>query len=159
MTARLTVRAALLAGMLLAAVACGGTAATPPAASPSPTAAPLVKTASATVDGKSQTILVGPTGMTLYWSTADKGGKIACKGQCLVNWPPLLLPAAQTTVKATSDITGTFTVATNDEAKGQQVLYNNWPLYYWIQDKAPGDTTGQNVGKKWFVATPGLAPG
>lgn len=157
MTAGLSVRGALLAGLLLAAVACGGTANAP--ASPSPTAAPLVKTGSATVSGSSQTVLVGPNGMTLYYFLQDKGGKITCFGKCLVNWPPLLLPSGQTNVIATSDITGKFTTLTNTEANGQQVLYNNWPLYYWIQDKQPGDATGQNVGKAWHVATPGLAAG
>jgi predicted lipoprotein with Yx(FWY)xxD motif len=159
MTARLSVRGALLAGLLLAAVACGGTAATPPPASPSPSQAALVKTTTASVAGASKTILVGPTGMTLYYYLPDKGGKITCTGQCLVNWPALLAPSGQTKVVAASDITGTFTLLTNTEANGQQVLYNNWPLYYFIKDKQPGDTTGQGVGNKWYVAVPGIAAG
>lgn len=157
MTARLGVRAALLASLLLGAAACGGTTSAAP--SPSPTPPPLVKTATATVAGSSQTILVGSTGMTLYYFTPDKGGKITCTGQCLANWPALLAPAGSTTVPHTSDITGKFTLLTNTEANGQQVLYNNWPLYFWTKDKQPGDATGQGVGGKWFVATPGLAPG
>jgi predicted lipoprotein with Yx(FWY)xxD motif len=48
---------------------------------------------------------------------------------------------------------------TNTEANGQQVLYNTWPLYYFIKDKQPGDTTGQGAAGKWSVATPGLAAG
>jgi predicted lipoprotein with Yx(FWY)xxD motif len=32
-------------------------------------------------------------------------------------------------------------------------------MYYWIKDKQPGDTTGEGVGGKWHVATPGLAAG
>jgi len=157
MTARLSVRGALLATLLLAAVACGGTASSPPAASPSPP--PLVKTATATVAGASKTILVGPNGLTLYYFTPDKGGKITCTGPCLANWPALLAPAGSTTVPHTGDITGNFTVLANTEANGQQVLYNSWPLYYFIKDKQPGDTNGQGVGGKWFVATPGLASG
>jgi predicted lipoprotein with Yx(FWY)xxD motif len=160
MTTHISVRGGLLAGLLLAAVACGGTTNSPSAAaSPSPTPAPLVKTATATVAGSSTTILVGPNGMTLYYFVPDKGGKITCTGQCLVNWPALLAPSGQTAVTGTSDITGKFTLLTNSEANGQQVLYNNWQMYYWIKDKQPGDTTGQNVGKVWFVATPSLAPG
>jgi len=159
MTAGWSVRGPLLAGLLLAAVACGGTASTPPAASPSPAAPPLVKTATATVAGSSTKILVGPNGMTLYYYVPDKGGKITCTGQCLVNWPALLAPSGQTTVTGTSDITGKFTLLTNTEANAQQVLYNNWPMYYWIKDKQPGDTTGEGIGGKWHVATPGLAAG
>jgi predicted lipoprotein with Yx(FWY)xxD motif len=32
-----------------------------------------------------------------------------------------------------------------------QVTYNGMPLYLWVNDKAPGDTTGQNVNGVWFV--------
>ena len=32
-----------------------------------------------------------------------------------------------------------------------QASYNGWPLYYWVKDSAPGDTTGQGVNKVWWV--------
>jgi hypothetical protein len=33
------------------------------------------------------------------------------------------------------------------------------PLYYYAKDAKAGDTTGQGVGGKWFVASPtGAAP-
>jgi predicted lipoprotein with Yx(FWY)xxD motif len=35
-----------------------------------------------------------------------------------------------------------------------EVTYNGWPLYYWVNDKKPGDTTGENVQNVWFVITP-----
>ncbi|MGD0751228.1 MAG: hypothetical protein ABSA23_07450 [Anaerolineales bacterium] len=38
-----------------------------------------------------------------------------------------------------------------------QVTYNGWPLYYWVNDKVAGDTTGENVQNVWFVITPGGA--
>jgi predicted lipoprotein with Yx(FWY)xxD motif len=28
------------------------------------------------------------------------------------------------------------------------------PLYYWVRDGQPGDTTGQNVREVWFVVAP-----
>jgi len=31
----------------------------------------------------------------------------------------------------------------------QQVTYKGMPLYYWIADKSPGDTTGQNVAQEY----------
>jgi hypothetical protein len=37
----------------------------------------------------------------------------------------------------------------------QQLTYNDIPLYYWINDKAPGDTTGQDVGDVWYIVVPG----
>ncbi len=40
-----------------------------------------------------------------------------------------------------------------------QVAINGMPLYYYKADSAAGDTTGQGVGGKWFVASPsGAAP-
>jgi predicted lipoprotein with Yx(FWY)xxD motif len=157
-----TLLGGFLTSLTLLAVACGAGSPSSAQSSPAPSAssAPLVKTASATVTGKSLTILVGgANGMTLYYFTPDKGGNITCKGQCAVNWPPLVVPAGQSNVAATSDITGKFTTVANPEGKGQQVLYNGWPLYYWVADKKPGDVTGQGVGGKWFVATVDLQPG
>ena len=124
-----------------------------------PTPAPLVKTATVSVDGKQQTILVDNAGMTLYMFTPDKGGKITCTGPCLAAWPPLLLPADMTKPVPGPGLTGTCTTLPNPDGKGTQILYNNWPLYYYAKDKAPGDVTGQNVGGKWFVVTPDVQAG
>jgi predicted lipoprotein with Yx(FWY)xxD motif len=35
-----------------------------------------------------------------------------------------------------------------------QVTYDNWPLYTWAQDTAPGQATGEgldNLGGLWYV--------
>ena len=32
-----------------------------------------------------------------------------------------------------------------------QATYNDWPLYYWINDTEPGQTTGQDVQGVWYV--------
>jgi len=146
----------LAAGALLLA-ACGtsgssGTASTP---APSPTPAPVVKTATAMVAGQSMTILVGASnGMTLYYYTPDKGaGKVTCTGACLTAWPPLLLSGADTNPTGDKSVTGTLGTIASPNG-GMQVTYNSWPLYYWQKDTKPGDTTGQNVGGKWFVVPP-----
>jgi predicted lipoprotein with Yx(FWY)xxD motif len=34
------------------------------------------------------------------------------------------------------------------------VTYNHMPLYYYIKDSQPGDTTGQGVGSVWYVIDP-----
>lgn len=143
------------------ATACGGssteTSATP---APTPTPAPVVKTAQATVDGKALTILVdADKGMTLYYFTPDKGtGKVTCTGTCLTNWPPLLLPSTVTKPTGDKGVTGTLSLLPSPNG-GMQVVYNGWPLYFWIKDTKPGDTTGQNVGGKWFVVPPDVASG
>jgi predicted lipoprotein with Yx(FWY)xxD motif len=160
----LVARAAAATLVIFVAGACGGssspsTAANTPA--PSPTAAPNVLAKAETVAGQSMTILVDSRGMTVYrWST-DTGankGKINCVGGCANVWPPFVLPAATTTAVPGSGVTGTLTTLANPEGKGTQVLYNGWPLYFYAKDQAPGDTTGQGVGGKWFVVTPDQAP-
>lgn len=145
----------------LLALACGGssntgTASTP---APTPTPTPVVKTATAIVDGKSQTILVGENGMTLYYFTPDKGtGKVTCTGQCLQAWPPLLMPAGVDKPAGEAGVTGALGTVASPNG-GMQVTYNSWPLYFWQKDTKPGDTTGQNVGGKWFVVPPDVPSG
>lgn len=130
-----------------------GTAATP-------TPAALVKTASKSVAGQTQTILVDSKGMTLYYFTPDKStGKVMCTGACLQNWPPLLLPSGAGKPTGDKTVTGTLGTVANSEAGGTQVTYNAWPLYYYVKDKDTEDTYGQNVGGKWFVVPPDVASG
>jgi predicted lipoprotein with Yx(FWY)xxD motif len=149
------------AAAVLLAIACGGssnqgTASTP---APTPTPTPVVKTAMATVDGASRTILVGENGMTLYYYTPDKGtGKVTCTGQCLAAWPPLLLPSGVDKPTGEKGVTGTLGTVASPNG-GMQVTYNAWPLYFWQKDTKPGDATGQNVGGKWFVVPPDVASG
>src|ERR1700730_11501324 len=51
---------------------------------------PLLKTASVTVNGKSEAILTNAQGMTLYYFTNDTVTNSACTGTCAGTWPPLL---------------------------------------------------------------------
>ncbi len=151
---------AAIAVLLLVGACGGGSSATPATTpAPTPTAAPNVVATSATVAGASMTILTDDKGLTLYRWATDKGtAKINCVGGCAAVWPPFVLPATSTTPAAGAGVTGTLTVLANPDGKGQQVLYNGWPLYYYSKDKAPGDTTGQGVAGKWFVVTPSEAP-
>ena len=70
---------ASLAALVVAA--CGGgssSGGSSSAASPTPKAETTVKTASKTVAGKSETILVDAKGITLYYFLSDKGGTVTC---------------------------------------------------------------------------------
>src|SRR5690348_14338427 len=51
----------------------------------------LIKTATATVKGTSQTILTNSQGMTLYYRTADVPPSTVCSGGCAGAWPPLVM--------------------------------------------------------------------
>ena len=39
-----------------------------------------------------------------------------------------------------------------------QATYKGFPLYYWVNDRKRGDTTGQDVGKVWYVIDPAKFP-
>jgi predicted lipoprotein with Yx(FWY)xxD motif len=143
--------AAVIPLVALAVAACGGggaaTAATAKAAN----------TGSATVDVANSSlgsILVNSTGRTLYLFKADVGAKSACTGACAAAWPPLLAtgkPTAGTGLTASK--LGTITRS----GGSKQVTYNGHPLYLFIMDHKPGQTTGQGstaFGAAWLVLSP-----
>jgi predicted lipoprotein with Yx(FWY)xxD motif len=140
-----------------AAPAPAATAVIPPTgATNAPTAMPPAAsfsepTVTSAMDPKLGNILVDSKGMTLYMFTVDKPDQSNCTGDCLTAWPPLLTkgsPMGGLGVDAT--MLGSVKLA-----DGRMIVtYNHMPLYYWFKDKKPGDTTGQNVGKTWFVVNP-----
>lgn len=128
-----------------------------PVAPSTPTSAPatsgnvVVKTASATVDGKSVTILTDAKGMTLYYFTPDTASKTVCTGGCAQTWPALLFTATGKPA-ASPTLPGELEIYPN--ANGKQVIYNDHPLYTYGGDSAAGQTNGEGIAGKWFVATP-----
>jgi predicted lipoprotein with Yx(FWY)xxD motif len=111
---------------------------------------PTVET---TDDPELGTYLVDSEGMTLYLFTKDVpgSGKSVCNDQCAENWPPF---AADDPLSLPEGVPGELTQIIRDDGS-QQVAYNGQPLYYYVQDKEPGDTTGQDVGEVWYVVSPG----
>ena len=90
--------------------------------------------------------------MTLYLFVKDTvPGESACYETCAENWPPLLATDAPVAVPV--GIQGELGVIERTDG-AQQVTYNDMPLYYWAQDAAPGDTTGQGVGDNWWIVPP-----
>ena len=86
--------------------------------------------------------------MTLYTFDKDTAGngKSVCNGPCATSWPPLAATAAD---KATGD----YTIVTRDDG-AKQWAFKGKPLYLWINDKKPGDKTGDGVGGVWKMAKP-----
>jgi predicted lipoprotein with Yx(FWY)xxD motif len=96
-------------------------------------------------------MLVDSKGMTLYIFTQDSPNTSSCYGSCASYWPPLLTNGAPL---AGAGVTAGMLGTTKRTDGSMQVTYNGWPLYYFIKDKAAGDTTGQNVQGSWFVINP-----
>ncbi|HEY2372640.1 MAG TPA: hypothetical protein VGH82_08815 [Gaiellaceae bacterium] len=97
------------------------------------------------------TILVDSKGIALYDFVKDKGTTSACYGACAALWPPLLTtgePVAGAGVR--SSLLGT----TKRKDGKLEVTYGGHPLYYFVTDRKPGQTTGQAVnqfGGPWWV--------
>jgi predicted lipoprotein with Yx(FWY)xxD motif len=91
--------------------------------------------------------LADDNGMTLYYYTLDTTGQSACYGGCAKAWP--VFYAANLTVPGGLSADDFGTITRTDGTK--QTTYKGWPLYYWFQDKAPGDMAGEGVHKVWYV--------
>lgn len=107
-----------------------------------------------TVDIKSKegigTYLTDTKGMTLYLFKKDTAGKSACAGSCVEKWPPFYVE----TVIVPSDVNAKdFGMITREDGK-KQSTYKDMPLYYFFNDKNPGDTNGQGFYSVWFVVNP-----
>ena len=137
------------AGLLAVAVLVGACSSAGTTQAPVVTQAPAAPPAAgtATVMAKtigSQTILVaGSNGMTVYTFTSDTAGsgKSACSGGCLTKWPALTV-AAGATATAGGGVTGQLGTIPRADDGSLQVIYNGLPLYFYQNDKAPGDTNG-----------------
>jgi predicted lipoprotein with Yx(FWY)xxD motif len=91
--------------------------------------------------------LVDAQGMTLYTFMKDKDGKSACNGPCAANWPALMASAG-------AKATGKYSIVTRDDGS-KQWAYKGKPLYTWVKDMKPGDTTGDGfLNGAWHAAKP-----
>ena len=126
----------------------GSSAAPPAIAAPraNGTRQPTIHVAIATVQGKSEGILVDASGMPLYTYRHDTATISHVSGQLATLWPPLV--ASMPTERGT-----TAPIGSHATSNGQQVTYQGHFLYTFVEDR-PGRVTGQGV-QDFFVATPG----
>jgi len=89
-------------------------------------------------------------GMTLYIFKKDTPGKSACEGECVAKWP--LYYVETVAAKDGLDAKNFGTITRADGKK--QTTYKEMPLYFFVGDKAAGDTNGQGVKEVWYVANP-----
>ena len=99
-------------------------------------------------------ILVDGKGITLYDFVPDRNRTSSCYGACAALWPPLIAkgkPHAGTGVRAS--LLGT----TRRKDGKLEVTYDHHPLYYYVADRKPGQTTGQGLnqfGGPWWALSP-----
>ncbi|ANS75617.1 hypothetical protein AWM70_14275 [Paenibacillus yonginensis] len=88
-------------------------------------------------------------GRTLYYLTQDMPQMSVCDGPCLVAWPAFDASGSLPSLLNAQDF---GSITRTDGSK--QATFKGYPLYYFINDKKHGDTTGQNVENVWFVVNP-----
>jgi predicted lipoprotein with Yx(FWY)xxD motif len=132
----------------------GGYGSSQPASTPS--AGMMAQTAALrTETTKAGVVLASSQGMTLYYYSADKpgSGTSACNGGCASDWPPLT-----GTVKAPAGVTLPGPIGSITRPGGvHQVTVNGYPMYTYVDDKAPGQATGNGVGGEWHVIKVGAS--
>ena len=111
-----------------------------------------ISTASASSVGR---YLTDANGRALYMFVKDSKNVSTCTDACAQAWPPFGPTGAagsDTLVKAA--MISTITRSDNRS----QATYNGMPLYYYEDDKNPGDIKGQGkneFGGLWYTVSPG----
>jgi predicted lipoprotein with Yx(FWY)xxD motif len=99
-------------------------------------------------------LLTDGRGKTLYLFEADKPNVSKLSGAGLSIWPPF---AATGRLQAKSGALAAK-IGTITGADGKpQVTYDRHPLYYYVGDAKPGQTSGQALnqfGAEWYVLAP-----
>jgi predicted lipoprotein with Yx(FWY)xxD motif len=131
----------------------GGTTPAPTSASSAPASSPS-GVALSVASTKLGSILVDNRGRAIYVFAIDKPGQSKCSGVCLQYWPvvsaPNPLPASLPGITAKLG-----TLKRTDGAS--QLTVNEYPVYTFAGDTAPGTTMGQGKnlsGGLWWVVSP-----
>src|ERR1700677_4148501 len=153
----LPVKLGIPLGSALLAAACSSAAAAPASSAPgagSPAREWATGTVITTEAGSAGAFLTSGSGRTVYLWAKDGMNMSACSGACAAAWPP---------VPATGKLTATGGAKASDLGRitrsdgTKQVTYDGHPLYYFVGDSSPDQTTGQGsdpFGAKWWLVAP-----
>lgn len=81
--------------------------------------------------------LVDAKGMPLYTLETDTGGNSSCNGDCAAKWLPV--PVAEGSMPIDD-----WSVVVRDDGT-RMWAYKGHPLYTFVDDKTPGQVTGDNM--------------
>ncbi len=89
-------------------------------------------------------IVTDASGKTLYKYSKDGSNVSNCTGACAQVWPPLTVPSG-TTPTAGTNVTGQLGTIQRTDGTTTQVTLDGSPLYYYANDTAAGDATGDGL--------------
>ena len=92
--------------------------------------------------------------MTLYYTTRDGPNFSNLSEDALAGSPVFYVPDIIVPPLLNASDFGTYI----RDHLVKQTTYKGYPLYYFYQDKAPGDTLGHKASNVWFVINPTQFP-
>ena len=92
---------------------------------------------------KAAEMLAAENGMTLYVFDKDTEGVSNCYDACAVNWPPYQAKEGDAMKKD-------WTMLKRKDGN-MQWAYDGKPMYFFKNDKAKGDKTGDGMGSVWHI--------
>jgi predicted lipoprotein with Yx(FWY)xxD motif len=97
-------------------------------------------------------IVIDGQGNALYRFDGDspRPPRSTCVGECTVRWLPVPAAADLRVVGIDRQLVGTV----NRPDGTAQLTLAGWPLYGYVADRMPGDTTGEGRDGKWYVIAP-----
>ena len=98
-------------------------------------------------------ILVDGRGHALYLFTRERGSASRCYGKCASAWPPFTTRGAP---RAGRGGRGSLLGTTRRRDGTRQVTYDGHPLYFYVDDRRPGQVLCHDVfefGGRWLVLT------
>ena len=115
-----------------------------------PSSAPGRSTQLAARDVAGVRVLTSAQGRTLYWFSLDTPTTSNCTGSCTAYWPPIVQSAS-----LAPGIAGTLGIV-DRSGHVHQATYGGHPLYTYIGDSGPGQTSGNGLnlnGGIWHEVT------
>jgi len=94
--------------------------------------------------------LADGSGMSLYSFAKDGKNTSNCIEGCAVNWPPFYVDLSLLGEGLEPE---DFAVIMRSDGR-QQTTFKGMPLYYFKNDKYPGDIFGDGLGGSWSLITP-----
>lgn len=105
-----------------------------------------VPLAQMTENGKAY--LVDAKGFSLYRFDKDAQGKSNCYAECAEKWPPALASDSEVKAGVGSAADAGVGLILRDDGR-YQWSYRGQPLYRWIKDEQPGQSSGDGMKNVW----------
>jgi predicted lipoprotein with Yx(FWY)xxD motif len=94
-------------------------------------------------------VLADKNHMTLYTFDKDTDGRPTCVGPCAETWPPYT-DGVELDKPGAPSVPGPWSAVARDDGS-KMWAYKGKPVYFFKNDKAPGDVNGDGVNGVWHV--------